>query len=146
MILAPADPLPDSTKGETERAAGGVTRALPAIDGEEQRRRERLLACADCRRPITTEAARLEIDGSHAHTFANPYGFAYHIGCFATAAGLVAVGPPSTEYAWFAGHTWQMQECAGCRTHLGWLFWGPGRRFYGLVLERLVEIAEPEES
>jgi hypothetical protein len=138
------DPLAHFTKGEGERAAGGVSRASPADEG--QAKRERLLACAECRRPITTEEARVEIDGSHGHTFANPYGFAYHIGCFATAAGLVAVGPPSTEFAWFAGHTWQIQECAGCRTHLGWLFWGPGRRFYGLVLERLIEIDEPAAS
>ncbi len=136
------DSPPLAAKGEAERQGAGLPRAAPTEESE--RDRGRLLACAACRRPITTDAARIEIDGRHEHTFANPYGYAYRIGCFSTAVGLAGVGLPSAEFAWFVGHTWQIEQCAGCREHLGWLFRRQGRSFHGLILERLIEIEEPD--
>ena len=121
---------------------GGAPRTTPVR--EDQRERGRLLACAECRQRITTDAARIVVDGHHEHTFANPYGYAYHIGCFVTAVGLVGVGLPSAEFAWFAGRTWQIETCARCRAHLGWLFRGTGDSFHALILEGLIEIEEPE--
>lgn len=82
------------------------------------------------------------VDGRHEHTFANPSGYLYHIGCFATAHGCRSMGAPSTEFAWFAGHSWLIELCGRCGTHIGWLFQSSERRFHGIVLTRIVE--EPD--
>lgn len=98
----------------------------------------RVLVCTACGEAITTRAARVDRGGRHEHTFANPHGFLFHIGCFATAPGCVAAGAPSTAHTWFPGHAWQAVACRGCAEHLGWLFAGDGR-FHGLILDRLEE-------
>jgi len=79
------------------------------------------------------------VDGLHEHTQINPHGFIWSFGCFARAPGCVLVGPPSREFAWFAGHAWQLADCGGCRLHLGWFFSSPERRFHGLIVGRVVE-------
>jgi len=112
------------------------------VELSDDRERGRRLACAACERPITSDSARIAVAGRHEHTFANPYGFAYHIGCFSGAVGLAPVGPPSGEFAWFAGHTWQIEQCVGCGEHLGWIFRGPGAAFHGLILDRLIEVGD----
>jgi len=94
------------------------------------------LVCARCHRVITTPAARVDRGGRHEHTFANPHGFVFHIGCFAAAPGCVTTGAPSTAHTWFPAHAWQVALCRSCSEHLGWLFSGPSR-FHGLILDRL---------
>jgi hypothetical protein len=100
----------------------------------------RVLACARCRRPVTTSAAGIEVGGGHEHRFVNPAGIHYHIGCFARAAGLIPVGEPSPHWTWFPAYCWQIEHCPGCQEHLGWLFSGPDRPFHGLILDRLEEM------
>jgi hypothetical protein len=100
----------------------------------------RVLACARCRRPVTTSAAGIEVAGGHEHRFVNPAGIPYHIGCFARAAGLIPVGDPSPYWTWFPGYRWQIEHCPGCQEHLGWLFSGPDGQFHGLILDRLEEV------
>jgi hypothetical protein len=136
------DPLPPplSLRGEAERGAGRAVALGP--EASNTRHGGRLLACAGCARRITSDAARIEVEGRHEHTFANPFGYAYHIGCFAAASGLACVGLPSGEFAWFSGHTWQVEQCGGCGEHLGWIFRGPASGFHGLILERLIEVVE----
>jgi len=97
-------------------------------------------ACARCREPITTEAERTERSGSREHTFMNPHGFCFRVGCFADARSLRPEGGWSAEWSWFPPCEWQVQHCARCGQHLGWLFRAPDRRFYGLVLDRLVAL------
>lgn len=99
----------------------------------------RPLVCVRCGRPITTAGDRIEVDGLHEHTQINPHGFIWSFGCFARAPGCVPVGAPSHEFAWFAGHAWQVEDCGGCRLHLGWFFSSPERRFHGLIVGRVVE-------
>lgn len=99
-----------------------------------------VLACASCQEPITTEAERLEVAGAHQHSFMNPHGFYFRIGCFASAQALRAEGGWSGEWSWFPPCEWQIQRCARCGEHLGWLFRAPERRFYGLVLDRLIRL------
>jgi hypothetical protein len=91
---------------------------------------------------VTTTAARIEAGGGHEHTFVNPHGIRYHIGCFATAAGCVPVGEPSAYWTWFPGHTWRIEVCRNCREHLGWLFESADSEFHGLVLDRLAEVED----
>jgi hypothetical protein len=93
---------------------------------------------------VTTSAARIEVDGSHEHRFTNPNGFQFHIGCFSSATGCALAGDPSTFFTWFPGHSWQVECCARCGAHLGWLFRSADAGFHGLILDRLVETDPPE--
>jgi hypothetical protein len=101
-----------------------------------------MLGCAFCRRPITTTAAAIEVSGSHAHSFANPDGIAFRIGCFSDAHGLAKLDPSSTYWTWFPGYSWQVELCAHCREQLGWLYRSSEHAFHGLILDNLVEIEE----
>jgi len=103
----------------------------------------RILACGVCLAAVTSPAERMVVAGSHTHSFENPHGIAFHIGCFRATTGCVTVGDASTFFTWFPGHTWQVAVCARCRQHLGWLFRSGEGRFHGLILDRLVELDEP---
>lgn len=98
---------------------------------------EHELVCARCDAPITDDGQRIEIGGLHEHSQINPGGFIWTFGCFAAAPGCVASGPPSTEFSWFPGRSWQVQRCGRCARHLGWRFHGPDGSFYGLIVDRL---------
>jgi hypothetical protein len=100
----------------------------------------KILACARCRRPITTTAARIEVAGAHAHTFTNPGGFVFRLACFREASGLCRISPQSSEATWFAGYTWQIEVCAGCREQLGWLYRSGELAFHGLIVDCLIEV------
>jgi hypothetical protein len=100
------------------------------------------LACAVCLRRVTTIEARVEKCGSHEHACVNPAGYHFQIGCFSSAHGCVAFGHPTSEHTWFPPYAWQVALCAGCGTHLGWLFTIADDRFHGLILDRLVEVSE----
>ena len=114
----------------------------PAHAHETQKDRGRLLACAFCRRPITTTAAAIEVGGSHAHTFTNPEGIAFRVGCFSEAHGLAPEGPRSDYWTWFPGYSWQVELCAHCHAQLGWLYRSSDGRFHGLILDSLVEVED----
>jgi hypothetical protein len=114
------------------------------------------LLCFACGHPITSERQRFAAGGAHEHTFTNPAGWVYRIGCFRSAPGCAQAGEFTEEYSWFPGQAWRYALCAGCRTHLGWVFRGASAgaggaagsappEFYGLILDRLVgaEGAEP---
>ena len=77
------------------------------------------------------------MSGAHAHTFVNPAGFGYVIGCWNAAAGCVHLGSTETAFSWFPGWSWQLAACASCRTHLGWVYRNAGQQFHGLIAERL---------
>jgi hypothetical protein len=112
------------------------TASVAGLSPEE----EVYLLCRDCLHPITRPADRISVQGSHTHTFANPHGLVYEIGCFQRAPGCGAVGPDSGEFTWFAGHRWRVCLCAACLVHLGWVFLpAVGAAFFGLILDRLVE-------
>ncbi len=98
------------------------------------------LLCRHCLQVISSPAERIEVQGSHKHTFANPQGIIYEIGCFKNAAGCGYTGVPTDEYTWFRGFRWRVAICGHCLTHLGWLFMSTASSsFNGLILNRLVE-------
>ena len=97
------------------------------------------LQCIDCRLLITSPKERIEIAGKTTHTFTNPHGYSFTIGCFMTASGVNIEGTPENFWSWFADHAWQVTVCRQCGLHLGWLFSGPSR-FYGLILNRLISV------
>ncbi len=122
---------------------GGPASAVrPGASPSEDEGGASVLACAGCLQAITTASARTAVAGAHEHTFVNPSGFQFRIGCFARAAGCTTAGEPSTYWSWFAGYSWQVEHCSACAEHLGWLFRGEGHFFHGLVLDRLVEIED----
>ena len=96
------------------------------------------IVCRRCGHGITARSERIVIDGAHAHTFANPQGLVFEIGCYRSAWGCGVVGPASREFAWFAGMVWRIAVCASCLAHLGWRFSAlDGAAFHGLILTRL---------
>lgn len=106
-------------------------------DGEVQKPRRRL-HCVMCRHAITDDSQRFVLRGGHEHTFFNPHGVLFHLGCFRNAPGCTALGPPSAEFSWFAGYHWMLAFCARCRNHLGWRFQGGlDGPFHGLILNRI---------
>jgi hypothetical protein len=101
---------------------------------------ELFILCRACRHPIARPADRIRVQGRHRHTFANPHGIVFEIGCFQSAPGCGAIGPDSDEFTWFPGHRWRVCICAACLAHLGWLFSASGgHTFHGLIIDRLIE-------
>jgi hypothetical protein len=117
-----------------------TTSKPPAPRLDDDRDRGRVLGCAFCRRPITTAAAAIEVGGAHAHSFTNPDGISFRVGCFSDAAGLLKHGPSTLDWTWFEGYSWQVEICAGCREQLGWLYRSRDQLFHGLILDNLVEV------
>jgi hypothetical protein len=95
------------------------------------------LRCAACDHRITDDAYRIEMSGSHEHSFVNPAGVVHRIGCFHPAPGCVYRGSTETAFSWFPGWTWQIAVCASCGAHVGWIYRSAGEQFHGLVLAAL---------
>jgi len=112
----------------------------PAVSDAKTPQAEPYILCRNCLYAITRPAESISMDGLHRHTFANPHGMVFEIGCFRSAEGCAAIGPASEEFTWFAGHRWRVCVCAACLVHLGWRFTSSGGNgFYGLILDRLIE-------
>jgi hypothetical protein len=100
---------------------------------------EAYIRCRQCLNIITYPAERITVQESHRHTFANPHGIVFEIGCFRTAKGCGYVGPSSDEFGWFAGYSWRIAVCFRCLVHLGWLFESPdANSFHGLILDLIL--------
>ena len=133
---------------EMRQGPGGaaLTTTVPATRPEPTDDQGRVLACARCARFITTTAARIEVGGAHEHTFTNPAGLRFHIGCFSPVTGCAAAGEPSTFWTWFPGYSWQVEGCVSCAQHLGWFFASGSDGFHGLILDRLVEVGSSPDA
>jgi hypothetical protein len=108
------------------------------VEDETLEDEEAFIVCRHCSQLITRPADRILKDGLHRHTFANPHGIVYEIGCFGAAVGCGYSGAPTYEFTWFKGYQWRIAVCAACLTHLGWLFTSSGGdQFHGLILDRL---------
>lgn len=97
------------------------------------------LLCRQCGGLVTSEHERITVGGRHQHTFANPHGIVFTIGCFRSAPGCGCRGPLTTEWSWFKGFSWRLAHCRDCLSHLGWQYVSrAGERFWGLILDALV--------
>jgi len=108
-------------------------------DRSEKEERKKTLICIFCGHVITFPDRAMEVSGGHLHTFSNPGGVVYQIGCFSAAPGCLDVSDPTLEYTWFPGYSWSISVCAGCMAHMGWHYRADGSGFYGLVLKNLTE-------
>jgi hypothetical protein len=105
---------------------------------EAATREERGVRCASCSHEITTERARIAVDGAHSHTFVNPQAIEFRIACFREAPGCIGWGEESTYWSWFKGYAWRVALCSSCAAHLGWSYRGGTSGFYGLIADRIV--------
>ncbi len=101
------------------------------------------IICALCNHSITSSHERIAMDASHEHTFFNPHGIIFHLGCFRRAPGCLTSGIPSLEFSWFKGYAWILVYCGQCHRHLGWMFLNNEQdSFFALILNRLREANE----
>jgi hypothetical protein len=101
---------------------------------------ERALLCKFCRKHITSMDKATQVQDSHQHIFTNPAGDRFRIGCFASAPGCKHSSPPTMEFTWFKGFSWQVALCANCQVQMGWFYQSAdATHFYGLILNHLIE-------
>jgi hypothetical protein len=104
----------------------------PLLDEDPQ------ILCRACSNAVTHPGFKILRDNRFSHTFANPYGHVFEIGCFSRAQGCVKASAESDEFPWFKGYRWSVGACRRCRTQLGWVFSSGRDTFYGLILDTLV--------
>lgn len=95
--------------------------------------------CTYCQTVITYQGNAKQIQGQHVHSFVNPGGYTFTIGCFSRAWCKI-MGLPMQEWSWFNAYTWQYALCPQCQEHLGWFYRcsTDDSSFYGLILDRLI--------
>ncbi|MCD6273504.1 MAG: hypothetical protein J7K30_11855 [Deltaproteobacteria bacterium] len=132
---------PDILKYDQEEKNPEAIRDLNWIEEEEEKpRNEKALLCRQCLLTITNRSELIEVEGAYEHTFANPQGVVFQIGCFGAAKGCGHVGPATEEWSWFKGFRWQVALCSICLTHLGWYYTSKYMNsFHGLILDRLID-------
>ncbi|MBF0588219.1 MAG: hypothetical protein HQL53_03745 [Magnetococcales bacterium] len=120
---------------------GGSPQNTPQGDHQTEDEPIHPMRCTACGHGITFEHHRMAVDGKHDHTFFNPHGAVFHLGCFDQAHGCQVIGTPSNDFTWFAGYAWSLALCGGCQAHLGWQFdgvkTGNEGRFYALILGKI---------
>lgn len=127
---------------EMKRSGPRSTVLRELLTGDErgtEEGKEPCIICRFCSHVITTPDTMMDIDGGHCHTFTNPLGVTYSIGCFSAAKGCVNTGDPTLEFTWFPGFAWEYALCGNCRSHLGWYYRSGESGFYGLILNNLTE-------
>lgn len=122
--------LPDSPSGEYE---------LKDESELDTNSRKGKILCRECRFKVSASSFSINVNGSHEHSFFNPHGYVFEIRCFSCAPGCMPASPPSSEFSWFAGHTWQIAACTLCGAHLGWKFQSGASSFYGLIKNNILD-------
>ena len=128
-----------------EKKGRSGTDTLVRNEQDDYAEPDQVYRCVNCGSGITTPDDIISVNNTHEHTFVNPDGYIFCIGCFGESMGCLAAGTQTTEHTWFAGHAWQYALCGHCTLHLGWIYHAAhggrihGGRFYGLILDRLVQ-------
>jgi len=105
---------------------------------EEVIEQKRNILCAEYSQSLTDDSERIEVNGAHKHTFVNPAGIMFQIGCFANVSGVNVSGEATEQWSWFKGYIWKIMCCDRCGSHLGWVYLSEGEiSFFGLILSRL---------
>jgi hypothetical protein len=95
------------------------------------------IICRNCRHTIASPESVITVNGRHQHTFINPSGITYQIGCFSSADGCLIHGEPTLEFTWFEGFSWSFSICSNCFIHLGWYYQSSEENFFGLITDLL---------
>jgi len=131
-----------SLKTPSDRQRQGDTDSVTVTDTKQQEDAQigKFILCRECLQVITDPCQKIMVHGSHMHTFANPNGIVFDIGCYRSAIGCGYVGQPTLEFSWFKGYMWRISVCSACLTHLGWLFIAADQNsFLGLIQNRLIQ-------
>ncbi len=118
-----------------------IPRLQDLIRVKESELDDNKLYCFLCGNAITSTSERISVDGAHEHSFTNPHGYSFHIGCFRNAPGCIQEGIVTDDFSWFKGYSWRYALCADCQQHLGWIY-DSQDQFYGLILDRLISTSE----
>ncbi len=122
-------------KSEPEKSKN----TLIDIEDDTEKKEEKYLLCKQCENKITLPNQRIEVAGEFEHTFLNPGGYVFRIGCFQSADGCISMGVPTSEWTWFEGFEWQVAICRQCNIHLGWFYRSQqDQNFFGLIQDLLV--------
>ena len=97
------------------------------------------IVCRNCGNTITTPERMISVNEQHIHTFTNPAGITYDIGCFSSTSGCIVYGKPTLEHTWFEGFSWSFTLCSDCLIHLGWFYQGENENFFGLIMDHLMD-------
>ena len=98
-----------------------------------------IIVCANCGNVVTGPEQIITVNDHHRHTFLNPEGAVFQVGCFSHASGCLIDDQPTLENTWFAGFTWSISICSNCMVHLGWFYQKDDQHFFGLILDRLLD-------
>lgn len=120
----------------------GFVTSLSDEEEEKNHHESEQIVCRQCSHIITKAEERIQVNGSHQHTFANPGGLIFEIGCFQTANGCGNTEQATSEFSWFSGYSWRIAVCGKCMVQLGWLFSSSmgSTSFYGLIINKLIWI------
>ena len=127
-------------KGDDGDVPRGEIAEVVEEESESDEEEEKAILCAECGHEVTHRRHKTSMAGGFEHSFANPAGIVFQIGCFEEAPGVGATGEESAEFTWFEGYTWQVVICRGCMAHLGWKYWSGEHGFFGLILARLENV------
>jgi len=119
------------------QAQTGLDSKLKEIVEDEANDRRSFVYCAMCSNVLARAEDRIEVSGSHAHQFTNPFDVEFHIGCYSDALGCSISGQRVAADTWFPGFQWRYAHCSECHRHLGWYFDQAEVFFYGLILDRI---------
>jgi len=122
-----------------DRQGGSFGRPVEKEEDKEDIRPIDAICCKTCGGVVTGRDQKISVNGSHAHTFFNPAGIVYELGCFSTAPGCRRAGEATADFTWFAGYVWRFAICRRCGSHLGWYFERGTQSFAGLILAKLIE-------
>lgn len=120
-----------------EKQKQGLDPKLKEIVDKQAEDERGFVYCGACSHVIARAADRIEVNGSHGHRLANPYGIRFNLGCYSDALGCTISGERTHADTWFPGFQWRLATCAACRLHLGWYFDREADFFYGLILDRI---------
>jgi hypothetical protein len=115
---------------------------LSREETEEDGPRNSLL-CKACGNEITASEFGIHRHGRFEHTFENPAGYSYRLGCFSAAWNCLLHGAPTHAHTWFPGFRWRFCACGRCGLHLGWHYDSGAESFFGLILDNLVRQSHP---
>ena len=118
---------------------GDNTTPLVRRKREKKTGEDEALFCKSCLSQVTRRGQMISVNGSHTHTFFNPDGIVFELGCFRNAPGCQPAGEVTSEFTWFSGHVWCFALCRVCGVHLGWHYEMGESIFFGLILARLRE-------
>jgi len=142
MVIAMEHETVSSYLFRTEPSTGdkGFATSLSDEEKEKNHQESEQIVCRQCSHIITKPEERIQVNGSHQHTFANPSGLIFEIGCFQTAKGCGYTEQATSEFSWFSGYSWRIAVCGKCLTQLGWLFSSSrgSSRFFGLIINKLI--------